>query len=1162
MKPGRIVGAVVLMVFAAAAQGQTAGGGAKPRLDAAALAQRVQIRARGAGGNATFVVGKDQQPIPVSAPAGPVDAMARDVLREYAPLFGITSVDAQLVETRVDVDELNQRHTTFEQVHGGVPVFSGMLKVHQNDRGEVLAINGDFHPVAAKLGTVPTIPQAAAEAAVLADYNAGTAVLEEAQLVIVDPGWYGDRPRGARLAYYFVVADETVPLREALFVDAHTGQVLDAWSLLLEARNRLVYNGNGGTSLPGTLARSEGQAPVASPADVNRAYDYAGDVYDYYFRGHSRDSIDGAGMNMVLTVNSNYPPCPNAQWNGLQMIFCDGTVTDDVTAHEIAHGVTQNTANLIYQNQSGQLNESYSDIFGELIDLFNGNAAAPGAPGVGWPAHPTGPGQDTPNNLRTDCSFAPGYSDGVRWLVGEDATAFGGAIRDMWDPTCAGDPDRNYSPLQTCNPADGGGVHSGSGIGNHAFAIVTDGKNFNGHNVTGIGAIKAGAVWYRALSIYLTPASDYADAYYALTQAASDLIGTTPNDPLTGLPGGSAFTAFDAAQVDAAAQAVEINTDGACGATVDILDPTPPDICTPRTAIFSDDFEGGVNGWTVAVAGGPDTPYNWVQQGTLPFGRAGTAWFCDDLDDGCAGADETAVHQLTSPVINIPAQIGSVTMRFTHYLATEPGYDGGNVKYRVNGGAWTLLPAAAFTFNEYNTTLYTGSSTNPLAGESAWSGAGGQWGTSLVDLTSLVTAGGTLQIRFEFGKDYCNGVDGWYVDDFEIYMCTCATSADCADGVFCNGAEDCVANFCVAGGEPCPGAFCNESLDVCVPAAFVEDFNGGNVQGWALRGTDSTASTGDWVFGNPNGTSSGGDQAQPEDPHEGSGCAFTGQNSDLGNDDVDSGVIYLTSPAIDLSGESSAQLVYVRWYYNRDLGVDDGDFFIAQVSSNNGSSWVTLEQLGTNVSANDWTEMSFDLEDYIALTSTVRLRFGASDGSFAGNIIEAALDDLRITLAPECFTAEDCADGDACNGAEICAGGTCTAGTPLQCDDGIACTVDTCEALAGCVNTANDGLCPDNGNFCDGPETCDAQTGCVSAGDPCIGLGQWCSEAQAQCYPFGDGDLDNDGDQDLRDYHLFQVCFGGPAAPTCLEANLAGGETIDLADLEAFVTALGASGPN
>jgi len=130
----------------------------------------------------------------------------------------------------------------------------------------------------------------------------------------------------------------------------------------------------------------------------------------------------------------------------------------------------------------------------------------------------------------------------------------------------------------------------------------------------------------RALTTYLTVASDFEDAYYALNQAAMDLVGTDQNDPRTGLPSGVPFTASDAQQVDKALLAVEMNTEGACGATVAVLDSTPPVLCgPPRTIIFADDFEGGLNGWTVSNTS-PPTSYDWLQTtDPLPFGRPGTA---------------------------------------------------------------------------------------------------------------------------------------------------------------------------------------------------------------------------------------------------------------------------------------------------------------------------------------------------------------------------------------------------------------------------------------------------------------------------------------------------------------------------------------------------------
>ncbi|MGD2110650.1 MAG: M4 family metallopeptidase [Phycisphaerae bacterium] len=740
--------------------------------------------------------------------------------------------------------------------------------------------------------------------------------------------------------------------------------------------------------------------------------------------------------------------------------------------------------------------------------------------------------------MRTACSAPSSYPDGVRWLMGEDATAFGGAIRDMWDPTCFGDPDYANSPLQTCPASDNGGVHSGSGIPNHAFAIMTDGKTYNGYTVSAIGPIKAGAVWYRTLLFYLTPASDFRDAYFALNQAATDLIGTSPNDPRTGTPIAAMFTAADAVEVDEALLAVEMNTDGACGATVDILDPNPPDQCSPRAAVFSDDFEGGTNGWTVSLTGTPDTPYNWVQVGSLPLSRPGTGWFCENLADGCpTGGEESAVHLLTSPVITMPAQFAQPTLAFAHYMASEAGYDGGNVKISVNSGAWELIPASAFTYNAYNTSLNGGDNTNPIAGEAAWSGAGGGWGTSLIDLTSYVTSGGdTVQFRFEFGKDYCNGVDGWYLDDFELYYCTCTIDDDCDDGLYCTGAETCVGGFCQTTGNPCGGDFCDEDADTCLPTVFWDDFENGNVNGWNFYAPGSTASTGDWVIGNPTGTSNGGDQAQPEDPFEGAGCAFTAQNTSLGTDDVDNGVVYLMSPAIDLSGADTADLSFVRWHYNRDLGEDSGDFFVADVSPNDGSSWVNLETLGTNQSANTWTPRSFSLDTVITLTSTVRIRFGAADGSSTGNIIESAIDNVVITAEEGCDIDDDCDDQNPCTD-DVCDAGDCVyTNNTDPCDDGDDCTInDTC--ADGACESGPPMPC-DDGEYCNGAETCVAGS-CTSGTYPCGA--QLCDEVTDTCVDcFGDGDCDDGEYCNGEETCVAGACVAGsaPCAPQiCDEVN-------------------------
>ncbi len=441
-----------------------------------------------------------------------------------------------------------------------------------------------------------------------------------------------------------------------------------------------------------------------------------------------------------------------------------------------------------------------------------------------------------------------------------------------------------------------------------------------------------------------------------------------------------------------------------------------------------------------------------------------------------------------------------------------------------------------------------------------WSLSGNQgntWYAANVDLS--LYSGKTITIRFRgvTGSSYTSDMA---IDDVAVTVTpavTCTDDSDCDDGVSCNGAEVCVDNICQAGSDPCPGGSCDEVNDVCIAGpVFENDFESGNAQGWDLYGADSTASTGNWEMGDPNGTVSGSDQAQPENAYEGAGCAFTAQNSSLGSNDVDSGGVYLVSPVIDLSGADSADLEFVRWFYNRDTGEDSGDFFVAEVSDDNGATWVNLETLDTNQSANTWTERSFSLGNgnYIDLTSTVRVRFGAADGSSTGNIIEAAIDNVKVWAyggceqdsdcddglfcngvescaggvcqagsdpcagqlcdensdeCVECLIDGDCDDGLYCNGAETCDGGTCRVGTTVNCDDGLGCTDDSCnEGTDACDNIPVDGNC-DDGLFCNGSEACDAGLGCLPGGDPCPGQG--CDEATDICTDcFQDVDC-NDG---------------------------------------------------
>ncbi|PDY45231.1 bacillolysin [Bacillus pseudomycoides] len=257
-----------------------------------------------------------------------------------------------------------------------------------------------------------------------------------------------------------------------------------------------TYDAKNRSTLPGTLWTDTDNVFNASrDAAAVDAHYYAGVTYDYYKNTFNRNSINDAGAPLKSTVHygSNYN---NAFWNGSQMVYGDGdgyTFTSlsgglDVIGHELTHAVTEYSSNLIYQNESGALNEAVSDIFGTLVEYYD--------------------------NRNPD------------WEIGEDIytpSQSGDSLRSMSDPTKYGDPD-HYSKRYT-GSSDNGGVHTNSGIINKAAYLLANGGTHYGVTVNGIGKDKVGAIYYRANTQYFTESTTFSQARAGLVQAAADLYG-------------------------------------------------------------------------------------------------------------------------------------------------------------------------------------------------------------------------------------------------------------------------------------------------------------------------------------------------------------------------------------------------------------------------------------------------------------------------------------------------------------------------------------------------------------------------------------------------------------------------------------------------------------
>ena len=392
---------------------------------------------------------------------------------------------------------------------------------------------------------------------------------------------------------------------------------------------------------------------------------------------------------------------------------------------------------------------------------------------------------------------SPGTDASLRWLLGEDVGFLNpptGAIRDMWNPGCYSNPGKvTDTAYYVCDTSDAGGVHTNSGIPNHAYALIVDGGTYNGKSVTGIGLTKAAHIYWQAKTVYQVPSTDFADHADALEAACSDLAtaGTNLASLTDGTPSNQFVTTGDCTQVSDAIAAVEMRTPPTQCNFQPLLAKNPPPKCAGKKSpvnIFLDDFETNPLGsWTVgheAVHPADFTARDWEWKNTIPD-RNGSAFFAPNPNIGtCSpGGDESGVLHLTSPIINIPRDSPKPFLAFQHWIASELGWDGGNLSISINGGPWQLVQSSDFFFNPYNLPLNSAAAgnTDPLAGQPAFSGSdggsvSGSWGWSYVDFHKYLppSAGArpyTIRFRWDFGNDGCGGIIGWYLDDVTLYAC-------------------------------------------------------------------------------------------------------------------------------------------------------------------------------------------------------------------------------------------------------------------------------------------------------------------------------------------------------------------------------------------------------
>jgi len=487
-----------------------------------------------------------------AAEIGVARSIGLDRLRVVAAQKAIDA-STDLTVSDAHIDRQSMAHVRVQQQFHGIPVLGGEAISHLNADGSRFAETDDLL-ASIDVSTSPSLSVDAAVDIAVADYGCRTCLTESpsANLWIVR-----DRAGVDHLTYrvQLVRLDGTdrtaLPVR---FIDAHSGFVVLSYDNLQTAAGHSLYSGivNIGTyhnptfgdyvlenlvRRVGTFQYNNNTGHIDLMLDADDTWDsptqraavdahYAMERYFSYLSAvHGRNGIDGAGgpftalgdddvTTIVASVVHFWFGYNNAFWSPTvkQMVYGDGDgflftplVTLDIAGHEMTHGVTQYTAGLIYHGESGALNESWSDVFGAMLER-----------------HVRGESANT-------------------WLLAEEAytpSIAGDALRYMDDPHRAKDdgftaddqPD-HYSErcTSTCPDTpegDNGGVHINSGIANKAFYLVAKGGAHHlGGSMTGIGADAAARIWFSALSSYMTSTTDFTGARAATTLAAVALYG-------------------------------------------------------------------------------------------------------------------------------------------------------------------------------------------------------------------------------------------------------------------------------------------------------------------------------------------------------------------------------------------------------------------------------------------------------------------------------------------------------------------------------------------------------------------------------------------------------------------------------------------------------------
>jgi len=446
------------------------------------------------------------------------------------------------------IDEL--RHEEYKFKYNNIPIEYATIKVHfENDN--IRFINGEWFEDEsfAGLDVIPSITEENALKRAMEYIGAEQYMWQNKEeykyLELTEQEHLKNPPRGEliicknymdtaskklSLAYKFDIYATTPLSRDYVYVDAHTGKIIhinarikhiDGTAATRYSGTRTIstdyYNGSyrlrdnsrGGGIETYNLKKGTSYSDIDFTNATNSWTNFnntnkdnaaldahwgAMMTYDYFSKIFGRDSYNNqrAKIKSYVHYGVNYD---NAFWNGSVMTYGDGgskfdaLTCLDVVAHEITHAVTEHTANLVYQNESGALSEGISDIFAVGVENYVG-----------------------------------GKSFFQLWSIGEDITLQTTAMRYLFSPILGGQPSVYKGALWHTGSSDNGGVHTNSGVFNYWFFLLANGGTGVNQgipvSVAGIGIEKAEQLVYMCLNSFFTPNTIYPTAALLTTTAA------------------------------------------------------------------------------------------------------------------------------------------------------------------------------------------------------------------------------------------------------------------------------------------------------------------------------------------------------------------------------------------------------------------------------------------------------------------------------------------------------------------------------------------------------------------------------------------------------------------------------------------------------------------